>query len=186
MTTDESAWIEAGPTGMRVRFFPVDSDDDRVRFEIELAEPSQSHGPIVHVHPKQTEILETQSGTLGVRVGSETVTLDPGERIAIEPGEAHRFWNAGESKTRAVGEVTPGLQSEQFMRTLFGLLNDHMATRSGILLNPLRLAPVLDEYPDILYLAAVPVGLQQAVISGVASVSRLFGYEGIHSEYLPE
>ncbi len=74
-----------------------------------------------HVHPYQTEMFEILEGKLGFKAGGETIVAGPGETIVVEPGTAHRFWNAGDTSSRFRCEVRPALQFEQRLATMYGL-----------------------------------------------------------------
>ena len=179
--------IEAPRSGKRVRYLdaPDDPATDPARFEMWLDPPEESHGPMRHVHPEQDESLEVVSGSLGVWHDGQRRTLAEGDRAVIPAGDPHRFWNAGDGELHLEGTVTPGLETETFMYTTYGIARDHPATPSGMPLNPLRLAPVLDRYDDLLYLAHVPFVLQKAAIRAVAPIGRRLGYRAEYPEYVP-
>lgn len=44
-----------------------------------------------HVHSRITEIYLVARGTAEIRVEQQTLTLRPGDMLALEPGEAHTF-----------------------------------------------------------------------------------------------
>jgi len=178
-------WVVSPPAGKRVRFVerPDDPDSDPLRFEMWLAAES-SHGPMKHVHPEQDEFLEVVDGRMGVFHGGETTEYGPGEGVTIPAGDVHRFWNAGETELHLRGGVDPGLRTEPFMRITYGLARDGApVTPSGMLLNPLRLAALLDEFDDMLYLAALPVGLQRLGVTGLAPLGRLAGYDNAYPQF---
>lgn len=179
--------IKAPRSGKRVRYLETPDDDqtDPARFEMWLRAPPDSHGPMRHIHPEQDEILEVQDGTLGVWHDGATQSLSAGERVRIPAGDPHRFWNAGDGELHLRGAVSPGLETEAFMYITYGLARDYAATPSGMPLNPLRLAPVLDRYDDLLYLANLPVQLQRAAVRTVAPVARQLGYPAQYPEYVP-
>lgn len=162
--------VDAGRHG-RLRF--VDSSD-AARFELHL--PAGAPGPMKHVHPQQQETLESIRGVLGVLHGGRTHRLQPGDAIDIPAGDPHTFWNAGDTELLLAGEVTPPLSTRDFMQEVFGLLGRYRATGGGIPLNLLRVAPVLDDYPDHLYLAGIPVTLQKKSVGALAIIARLLGY----------
>jgi len=180
--------VEAPRSGKRVRYLETvdDTGGDYAKFEMWLAPPPNSHGPMRHVHPEQDESLEVRDGTLGVWHRGTTRHLEAGERVTIPAGDAHRFWNAGAGELHLVGEVRPGLTTEPFMYVTYGLGRDYLATPSGMPLNPLRLAPVLDTYDDLLYLDRLPVWLQKLGIRALAPVGRAFGYTDDYPEYIPD
>lgn len=180
--------VEAPRSGKRVRYLETadTTDGAYARFEMWLAAPPDSHGPMRHVHPEQEEYLEARAGVLGVWHDGTTYELTDGESHTIPAGDPHRFWNAGETELHVVGEVRPALDTEQFMYLTYGLAGDHAATPSGMLLNPLQLAPILEEYDDLLYLAALPVWLQRLGIRLLAPIGRLLGYTADYPAYVPE
>jgi mannose-6-phosphate isomerase-like protein (cupin superfamily) len=180
--------VQAPRSGKRVRYLETadTTEGEYARFEMWLAPPPDSHGPMRHVHPKQDEVLEVRDGVLGVWQDGTTETLTAGERVTIPAGQPHRFWNAGDDELHVVGEVRPALDTERFMYVTYGLAADCAATPSGMVLNPLRLAPILDEFDDLLYLAALPLWLQQFGVRVLAPLGRLLGYTAEYPEYVPE
>ena len=179
--------IEAPRSGKRVRYLqtPTDKQRDPARFEMWLRPPPDSHGPMRHIHPEQDETLEVLEGTLGIWHEGTTQHLSPGESVRIPAGDAHRFWNAGDGELHLHGAVSPGLETEAFMYITYGLAREFTATPSGMPLHPLRLAPVLDRYDDLLYLAQLPISLQKAAIRAIAPVARRLGYPTQYPEYVP-
>jgi quercetin dioxygenase-like cupin family protein len=177
--------VASPPAGKRVRFVekPDDPETDPLHFEMWLA-AEDSHGPMKHIHPEQDEFLEVVDGRLGVFHEGERTVYEQGERAVIPAGDTHRFWNAGDDELHLRGGVDPGLRTETFMRITYGLARDGVpVTPSGMLLNPLRLAVVLDEFDDMLFLAHVPQSLQLAGIRTLAPVGRLAGYHNAYPEY---
>jgi len=188
--TDDAEYpvIEAPRSGKRVRYLETTDDTGGAyaRFEMWLAPPPASHGPMRHVHPRQDEHLDVRDGRLGVWYDGDTRRLGPGESVTIPAGDPHRFWNAGDDELHLVGEVRPGLSTEPFMFITYGVASDYLATPSGMPLNPLRLAPILDTYDDLLYLAVLPIWLQKLGVRALAPVGRLLGYTDHYPEYVPE
>jgi mannose-6-phosphate isomerase-like protein (cupin superfamily) len=180
--------IEAPRSGKRVRYLATaaDTGGEYARFEMWLAPPPASHGPMRHVHPEQDEVLEVLDGRLGVWHDGTTRHLGPGEHATVPAGDPHRFWNAGDGELHLLGEVRPALDTETFMFVTYGVASDYRATPSGMPLNPLRLAPILATYDDLLYLAVLPVWLQRLGIALLAPVGRRLGYRGEYPEYVPE
>lgn len=185
---DANPVVQAPRSGKRVRYLEsvADTGGEYARFEMWLEPSPHSHGPMLHVHPEQDEVLEVREGTLGVRHDGETRELRSGESVTIPAGDPHRFWNAGPEELRVVGEVRPGLDTETFMYVTYGLAADYAATVSGMPLNPLRLAPVLDDYDDLLYLALLPVWLQRLGVRALAPLGRALGYTADYPEYVPD
>lgn len=179
--------IEAPRSGKRVRYLKTAdrTGGEYARFEMWLAPPPASHGPMKHIHPKQDEYLEVRDGILGIWHAGTTHRLWPGNSITIPTGDPHQFWNAGEEELHLIGEVRPALRTEPFMYITYGLGRDYPATPSGMPLNPLRLTPILNEYDDLLYLAFLPVWLQRLGVQCLAPIGRLLGYTAEYPEYIP-
>jgi mannose-6-phosphate isomerase-like protein (cupin superfamily) len=181
----DDTWVVSPPAGKRVRFVdrPEDPASDPLEFEMWLAADG-SHGPMAHVHPEQDEFLDVVSGRMGVSQAGQTCVYGPGEGVTVPAGEVHRFWNAGDDELHLRGGVDPGLRTETFMRITYGLARDGApVTPSGMLLNPLRLAVLLSEFDDMLYLAALPVCLQRLGVSLLAPLGRLAGYDNEYPQF---
>lgn len=65
-----------------------------------------------HVHSRITEIYLVARGTSELRVEQATITLNAGDVIMIEPGEAHTFLSSSPDYFHFVIHV-PGLPSEE-------------------------------------------------------------------------
>lgn len=65
-----------------------------------------------HVHSRITEIYMVAQGTSEIRVEQETITLQAGDVIVVEPGEAHTFLSSSPDYFHFVAHV-PGLAGEE-------------------------------------------------------------------------
>jgi quercetin dioxygenase-like cupin family protein len=65
-----------------------------------------------HLHTRITEIYLVAHGTSSVRVERETITLQAGDVLLIEPGEAHTFLASSPDYFHFVVHV-PGLAGEE-------------------------------------------------------------------------
>jgi len=61
-----------------------------------------------HAHQRTTEIYLVARGTSQLRVEQETVSLEPGDVVVIEPGEAHTFLSSSPDYFHFVAQA-PGL-----------------------------------------------------------------------------
>jgi mannose-6-phosphate isomerase-like protein (cupin superfamily) len=162
-------------TGERLVFLETsaETDGEYVRFET-YVEPD-GFVASAHVHPFQSERFEVASGLLSVKAGKETLDLGPGEVTVIEPGTAHKFWNAGEDTVRFTCTVRPALQFESLIETMFGLAADGKTNRKGMP-NPLRLAVIANHHFDVVRLPVIPHWLQKTGLAMGSPVGRLLGY----------
>ena len=65
-----------------------------------------------HHHVKTEEIYFILAGQALMRVGQETVTVGPGDAIAIPPGSSHQIANTGSDVLRFLCCCAPGYQHD--------------------------------------------------------------------------
>ena len=162
-------------TGERITFVATSRDTDGEAVVIETV--VQPHGFVAaaHVHPSQSERFAVAEGSLGLKVGRKKRTLEIGDVVTVEPGTAHRFWNAGEDEVRFVCEVRPALQFESLLETMFALAADGKTNPRGMP-NPLRLAVIAKQHFDTVRLPFPPAWMQKAGLVLGAPLGRLLGY----------
>jgi quercetin dioxygenase-like cupin family protein len=132
-----------------------------------------------HVHPYQTEVFEILEGEIGFKAGRETIVACAGETVVVEPGTAHRFWNAGDTPARFRCEVRPALQFEQLLATMYKLAADGKTNRKGMP-NPLRLAVIAKHHFDDVRLPFPPVWMQRIGLAFGAPVGQALGYSAAY------
>jgi quercetin dioxygenase-like cupin family protein len=128
-----------------------------------------------HVHPYQTERFEVLEGSVGFRVGGEDFVAGPGAVAVVPPGTPHSFRNAGDGQARFLCEVTPALQFESLIETMFTLAAEGKTNRKG-LPSPLRLAVIARAHFDTVRLPFPPAALQRAALAVGAVLGKALGY----------
>jgi mannose-6-phosphate isomerase-like protein (cupin superfamily) len=128
-----------------------------------------------HVHPHQTERFEIRAGRIAVKLGRQTIEAGPGEVVTIHPGVAHRFWNAGEDELHFRATVTPALEFESLIETMFTLAVDGKTNKKGMP-NPFRLAVIARAHFDVVRLPVIPHAVQRAALALGAPLGRAMGY----------
>jgi quercetin dioxygenase-like cupin family protein len=167
--------IENPVTGERITFLATARDTDGDAIVIETVVQPDGFVAAAHVHPSQTERFAVAEGTLGLKVGGEKLTLEPGDVAVVEAGTPHKFWNAGEEPVRFVCEVRPALQFESLLETMFALAADGKTNRKGMP-NPLRLAVIAKAHFDTVRLPFPPAWMQAAGLALGSPLGRLLGY----------
>jgi len=162
-------------TGESIRIVETAADSDGERVVIDVLVEPRGFVATAHQHPYQTEVFEVIEGELMFEVGGKTTAAAAGTSVTVEPGTAHRFWNASESGVRFRCEVTPALQFEKLIETMFGLANDGKANGKG-LPNPFRLAVIANHHFDDVRLPFPPAWLQKLGLVAGAPVGRVLGY----------
>ncbi len=162
-------------TGETIRFIETAADSDGERVVIDVLVEPNGFVATAHQHPYQTEIFEVLEGEIVFKVGGETIVATAGTSVTVEPGTAHSFWNASETAARFRCVVSPALQFEALIETMFGLANDGKTNRKG-LPNPFRLAVIANHHFDDVRLPFPPAWLQKLALLAGAPAGRLLGY----------
>ena len=152
-------------TGESIRFVETAADTDGERVVIDVLVEPNGFVASAHLHPYQTEVFEVVEGELTFKVGGETITATAGESVTVEPGTAHKFWNASETAARFRCTISPALQFEKLIETMFGLANDGKTNKKG-LPNPLRLAVIANHHFDDVRLPFPPAWMQKLGLDG--------------------
>jgi quercetin dioxygenase-like cupin family protein len=166
-------------TGERITFLSTSRDTDGEAVVIETVVQPDGFVAAAHVHPSQSERFAVAEGTLGLKVDGEEMTLEAGDVAIVEPGQAHKFWNAGDEPVRFVCEVRPALQFESLLETMFDLAADGKTNKKGMP-NPLRLAVIAKAHFDTVRLPFPPDWMQAAGLALGAPLGRLLGYEATY------
>ena len=118
------------------------------------------------------------SGHRGVYVDGAKAINGTGEVEEARAGAVRTAWNAGEAgeEVHALVEFEPALNSEIPLETLAGLARDGKVNEAGVPKNPFRLALLVHDYEDELYLASPPLFVQRTIFGPLAFFGRLIGY----------
>jgi uncharacterized cupin superfamily protein len=129
-------------------------------------------GPPMHVHHLQEEVLTVQEGRIGYeRPGEPARFAGPGETVAFGPGEAHRFWNAGDGDLRCTGHIEPADNIEYFLGEIFASAKRNGGHRP----DPFDAAYLTTRYRSEFALTDVPAAVQRFVFPLQVAVGKLLG-----------
>lgn len=134
-----------------------------------------------HVHPKQSETFTAIEGVLALRAGKQRLRLAPGESATVEAGTAHKFWNDGDEPIMFHCTISPALQFESLIESMFALARDGKTNRKGMP-NPVRMASIARAHRDVIRLAGIPAWLQDL---GTLSAMPLAFVAGYGATYKP-
>jgi mannose-6-phosphate isomerase-like protein (cupin superfamily) len=162
-------------TGEQLRFVKTARDTGGKSVELEVTVEPHGFVAAAHMHPHQTERFEIVSGTVGFRIGRESIEARAGDVVVVRPGTAHKFWNAGEQQAVFRTTVSPALEFERLIETMFALAADGKTNRKGMP-NPFRLAVIAESHFDDVRLPFPPVWMQRAGLALGSPVGRLLGY----------
>jgi mannose-6-phosphate isomerase-like protein (cupin superfamily) len=167
--------IENPVTGERIVFHKTSAETNGEYVEIEVFVKPGGVVAAAHVHPYQTERFEILGGTIGMKVGRKKLEARYGDVVTVEPGTAHKFWNAGEDELHFVCVIKPALQFERLLETMFALAVDGKTNRKGMP-NPVRLAVIAKANFDTVRLPFPPAWMQKVGLALGAPAGRLLGY----------
>jgi mannose-6-phosphate isomerase-like protein (cupin superfamily) len=162
--------IENG-AGERLTFMRRVQGSPGDRLEVEnLVKPGS--GPPMHVHHHQEEALTIQRGRVGYeRLGEPPQFAESGETVVFKPGEAHRFWNAGEEDLRCTGYIQPADNLEYFLTALYESQRENGGSRP----DPFEAAFLARRFRSEFGMAVIPAVVQRLVFPVLVIVGRLLG-----------
>jgi mannose-6-phosphate isomerase-like protein (cupin superfamily) len=162
-------------TGERMTFLATSADTGGEYVKIELRADPGAVVAAAHVHPAQEERFEILSGVFGAKIDRHTYTAYPGNTLLVDPGVAHKWWNAGDTELVFRCTVSPALEFESLIETMFSLAADGKTNKKGMP-NPLRLAVIARHHLDDVVLPGIPVWMQKAALALGAPMGRMLGY----------
>jgi quercetin dioxygenase-like cupin family protein len=171
-------------TGERLHFQKTSADTGGEYVLVEVTVEPDGAVAAAHVHPYQSETFELLEGAVWFRRGREEILAGAGDTVHVEPGTAHKFWNAGERPARFRTEIRPALEFESLIETMFGLAADGRTNRKGMP-NPLRLAVIANAHFDVVRLPFPPAWMQRVGLALGAPLGRLLGYGATYEPAQP-
>jgi quercetin dioxygenase-like cupin family protein len=134
---------------------------------------SPGAGPPMHVHFLQEEVLTVRQGRMGYqKLGESARYAGPGETVAFGPGEAHKFWNAGDGDLRCTGHIQPVHNVEYFLTEMFASMKGHGGGRPGLF----DVAFLATRYRSEYAVLEIPSPVQRLVFPVLVFAGRLLGH----------
>lgn len=150
------------------------TDGGFCEFDLYLGEGALVAAP--HLHPRQQERFEVNSGSIRLSSEGKEELLRAGDVRTIEPGTVHAWGNAAAGETLVTVRLTPALRSEAFFGSFCKVANKGQANAKGMPRNPLRLAVCAHEYRDVARLpGAAGSSPAMALLGALAALGRTFG-----------
>jgi quercetin dioxygenase-like cupin family protein len=157
--------------GERLTFLGVQTDE-RGEYAEARNEVAPGSGPPMHVHRLQEEGLTVEQGTMGwQRPGEEEHLAGVGETVVFAPGEAHRFWNAGDDTLVCSGFVRPPDNIEYYLTQIYASMKANGGKRPRMF----DAAYLTSRYRSEFGMAEIPQPVQRLVFPVVVAVGKLFG-----------
>ena len=129
-------------------------------------------GPVMHSHLLQSEGLMVKEGRIGYqRLGDSPRFAGPGERVDFKPGEAHRFWNAGDEPLRCEAYLEPADNVEYFLSELFASKRRNGGERPSLF----DAAYLIRRYRSEYVMYQIPMAVQRLVFPVVVAIGTVLG-----------
>jgi quercetin dioxygenase-like cupin family protein len=169
-------------TGQDIKFLQTSKDTGGKLLEIESIYHSFSKEPPPHYHPHQEEDFEVLKGEISVRVNGKLRVLKQGEHLHIPANQIHSMWNNTHNITVVNWKVQPALDSEYFLETAIGLVNDGKTNNAGIP-NILQVALMVNKFSHVFRLANPPYAIQKILFLALTPFAYIFGFRPSYPKY---
>jgi quercetin dioxygenase-like cupin family protein len=136
-----------------------------------------------HLHPNLQEAFTVLRGKVGMRLNGQDQIAPLNERIVINVGVIHDWWNAGDEEAHVQVEVMPGDRFLEMISNLFGLAQDGKTNKKGMP-NLLQLIVFGKEFEDVIVFTKPPRWAFNLTYTLLAPLARLLGYRGSYTKYL--
>ncbi len=139
-------------------------------------------GPPKHIHSKFDEIYEISNGELTVLFGKELIKLVPGERLFIQRGVPHTFYN--ETADTIYFSQTLDLPEEFafYLGQIYAIM-DNIPDFGKMPETLFRMIPLQRSGFDSYLVEGPPVFVQKALGFLLLPVSRMMGYRAYYPEF---
>jgi len=168
-------------TGEKITWLETANDTQGKLLVFDFSVSPKGKLPVVHFHPNQTETFEIQKGEFCIKIGKEIKQLKAGDRIIIDKGVAHQWWNPSETQAAEMKVIfEPALSTETFLEQFFGLGNDNKTKPDG---TPpfLQIMAMANKYE--IYVAGPPLVIQKIMSVVLGGIARLIGYKSHYDKY---
>lgn len=129
-------------------------------------------GPPMHVHHQQEEAFTVVEGRLGYQIaGWKPAIAAEGETVVFPAGQAHRFWNAGESDLRCSAYLKPAGNTEFFLGALFASQKANGGRRPALL----DVAFLAHRYRTEYSMVEIPMVVQRLLFPVLIAIGRVMG-----------
>lgn len=173
--------ISNSKTGEKITWTETAKDSKGKKLVFDFSVTPKGKLPVVHFHPNQTETFEIKAGEFCVKIGKEIKQLKEGDKITINKGVSHQWWNPSDTHTaEMVVTFEPALNTEIFLEQFFGLSNDNKTKEDG---TPsfLQIMAMVNEYE--IYVAGPPLALQKIMGIVFGGLARIIGYKKFYKQY---
>ena len=150
----------------------------RIVFQPELLEAA------AHAHPFQEETYEVLSGRLTYVLNGKTLVAQAGEKITLPRNVAHRHHCAGPDETVTIVTVTPGLDFDYLLETVFALANEGKVVNGAV--PALQGLVWVQKLKGPLSAPGVPFWILRVLAFLLTPIAYLLGYRAVYKRFSGE
>jgi mannose-6-phosphate isomerase-like protein (cupin superfamily) len=171
--------IENSTNGERITFLETGMDSGGKLLRFHQWTPKGGSIPN-HIHPKQLEIIQVESGKMRLQIDGVDHILGPGDKREIQPGQKHVWWNITDGPMTFIEDTIPAMWSEVVFEQAYGLTNDGLPSTDDVI----QVGATLNHFKDTLYFVAGPIWLQKYIFFPLfAFIARSQGKKPWYRKY---
>ena len=170
-------------TGQQIEFITTAKDSNGKLLEMVTTYKPYSTPPIAHYHPVQHEYFTVLQGELTVQLKNDTLVLKKGDSIDIPANTIHNMWNNSAATTVVSWKVVPAMQTEYFLETAIGLVEDNKTNDKGVP-GILQFALMAGRYSNELRLAKPSYIIQKILFGILRPIALIAGKKAVYSKYI--
>lgn len=169
-------------TGETIEFLETSKETGGQYTRFKTTIPKGKGFEVEHFHIKGDESFHILSGTLSYKLNGQTYKAAAGEHIVLLKGQPHAHWNADEDDLVMYQTISPSLDIDRFLETLFGLAMDGKLDAKG---QPpfLQVMTWIRHTQSKTYLAAIPRRVQDFLAFMLSPVCYFLSYQPFYVKY---
>jgi hypothetical protein len=172
---DKFLKLELRHTGEVLRMRRERDAEGQIVLILDGSLPPGTSGPPAHVHFHQREEGTVKAGSLGARLGKETVRVPAGGSAVFPAGIVHAWWNAGDDVLEMSGRAVPAGDLDRYLQAVFAVLNASATGRPSIF----YIVHVAWRHRHTQSIASPPQVIRRIVFPVILFVGRVLGkYRG--------
>lgn len=168
-------------TGEAIEFLETSMDTGGAYTRFKVCIKQGGGFKVRHFHANADEHFQVLQGTLSYHLGGKIHELKAGESIVLKKKESHSHYNAHQEDLVMIQTISPSLDIDDFLDTLFDLAVNNKLDKNG---QPpfLQVMLWINEMKSKTYLASVPKLVQDGLASLLGPVAKILGFKTFYKE----
>ncbi len=169
-------------TGETVEFLETANETGGQYTRFKTTIPQGKGFEVEHLHIAGDESFVIVRGTLSYKLNGKTYNAAAGEYVVLPKGIPHAHWNADAEDLVMLQTISPSMDIDRFLETLFGLAMEGKLDSKG---QPpfLQVMVWIRHMQSKTYLAAIPRRVQDFLAFVLTPIASLMGYQPFYAKY---